>query len=925
MVWELTRLLWEREAGSRAERFRASWSRAVWGRRTLGITFSFVPRARPCCADRLAGGWPPPCGTGLAKLTSGRWSGVGWAGWAAWAPAWVAAHAVECDLISMSAMRGGGTPSISQYSHHNLPVPCPDPVVQASCAPFTPLRFPAEYFVAMAGGRTPDRTPAPTFQDRDNKDTLRAASGARPPVAPRLAPAPSSVGSGVSMHMQQNPSPLLEGRHAPAAAHTAVHQEAVTAWSSAAVGRVATAASASSLPPIATGPLPRHPQLEFENHSTTLAAGTVPLYNEANHSSSKEAPLLSTKTHKGRPTPRRRNSLPAVPSLASVPGLGLASGRVDGSGGVGRALPRRTPLAAPSVARLPHTKTGVSEATPPKTAPRDVPYAEALAGLLKLSGQDKVLGNSTESTRGASLSALSVAVSKMRMAEMEAKSASSTPAGLSVDSDDAERVNWAVAPGAKCAKMPDLAKPLYVPDEMQTSRGVDEAPTLSATPSLRVPPLTRSQKVACAAAADVAKKRANGLTIMVGIRRLLKSRTKAKTGNATKTIDVFPSPSQRSAMVTCAVKDHTEYSETEATDFLLETILAPRRASKRSRDGAMEHKARKPEDLVEPKSSRSAGTSTPSAKLNQSMSHTFADLKRNMTQAWFVKVTGRPKPIMTSVAAAGWLDKRSYSMTPGGRGGIIEAIMKGYKYLGVYDQRVRPAAGAGSNPVPTICFGHYGLGALCVREALECIRDGVSDSGGPDLYRYQRYVDEVIAHDAYLPKTSGERDGILLCDGADPQRAVFEAEFMPKFGGAGESRTAGGPVVGIAETEWVATGAHHAGRVGSGEGGLAGDGLRLIDGSTGQTTVALPADVVTDAVEVAVLTAEKAADVPMLPPRAMAAAAPSPPVAAAVPSLTEAAAAQPQSSTRARAAAILAAAQAEAAALLALADEDDLL
>ena len=238
---------------------------------------------------------------------------------------------------------------------------------------------------------------------------------------------------------------------------------------------------------------------------------------------------------------------------------------------------------------------------------------------------------------------------------------------------------------------------------------------------------------------------------------------------------------------------------------------------------------------------------------------------------------------------------------------------------------MRPAAGAGSNPVPTIGFGHYGLGALCVRKALECIRDGVSDSGGPDLYRYQRYVAEVIAHDAYLSKTSEERDGILLCDGADPQRAVSEAEFMPKFGGAGESRTAGGPVVGIAETEWVATGAHRAGGVGSGEGGLAGDGLRLIDGSTGQTAVALPADVVTDAVEVAVLTAEKAADVSMLPPRAMAATAPSPPVAAAVPSLTEAAAAQPQSSTRARAAAILAAAQAEAAALLALADDDDLL
>jgi len=120
---------------------------------------------------------------------------------------------------------------------------------------------------------------------------------------------------------------------------------------------------------------------------------------------------------------------------------------------------------------------------------------------------------------------------------------------------------------------------------------------------------------------------------MVGIRRLLKSRTMAKTGNETKTIDLFPFASQRSAMVTCAVKDHTECSETEAKEIFLETILAANRASTRSRDGAMEHDARKPEDLVKPKSSRSAGTSTLSAKLNQSMSHTFADLTRNMKQA----------------------------------------------------------------------------------------------------------------------------------------------------------------------------------------------------------------------------------------------------------------------------------------------------
>jgi len=99
----------------------------------------------------------------------------------------------------------------------------------------------------------------------------------------------------------------------------------------------------------------------------------------------------------------------------------------------------------------------------------------------------------------------------------------------------------------------------------------------------------------------------------------------------------------------------------------------------------MEHDARKLDDLVKPNSIRSAGTSTSSARRNKSMSHTLADLKRNMTQAWFVKVTGRHKPTMTSVAAAGWLQQRSYSMTPGGRGGTIEAIMKGYKYLDVYD------------------------------------------------------------------------------------------------------------------------------------------------------------------------------------------------------------------------------------------------
>jgi len=106
-------------------------------------------------------------------------------------------------------------------------------------------------------------------------------------------------------------------------------------------------------------------------------------------------------------------------------------------------------------------------------------------------------------------------------------------------------------------------------------------------------------------------------------------------------------------------------------------------------------------------------------------------------------------------------------------------LAKGCCYLGA-DHWVRNLVSVGSNVVFVMCFGHY---PLCVRldwEELESKRLRRIVACGPDLQRNLKYVEMVLPHDDYLPKINTEEDGIIMTDGHDSLRAVFEEEFMPK-------------------------------------------------------------------------------------------------------------------------------------------------
>lgn len=86
----------------------------------------------------------------------------------------------------------------------------------------------------------------------------------------------------------------------------------------------------------------------------------------------------------------------------------------------------------------------------------------------------------------------------------------------------------------------------------------------------------------------------------------------------------------------------------------------------------------------------------------------------------------------------------------------------------------------GSNVVFVMCFCHYPLCARLDWEELESKRLRRIVAGGPDLQRNLKYVEMVLPHDDYLPKINTEEDGIIMTDGHDSLRAVFEEEFMPK-------------------------------------------------------------------------------------------------------------------------------------------------
>ena len=77
----------------------------------------------------------------------------------------------------------------------------------------------------------------------------------------------------------------------------------------------------------------------------------------------------------------------------------------------------------------------------------------------------------------------------------------------------------------------------------------------------------------------------------------------------------------------------------------------------------------------------------------------------------------------------------------------------------------------------TLC--HYALVCTVVAEALDTIIMG-SSSGGPDGGRFKRDVEEGVSLEFYLPQHNRPQNGLSIVDGANPNRAVFQDEYMPE-------------------------------------------------------------------------------------------------------------------------------------------------
>jgi len=523
------------------------------------------------------------------------------------------------------------------------------------------------------------------------------------PTAVLIAPSPSHFGSA-----HQHPIGAYNGQILGPTYYTAVSAHAASLRAAAAAEAAGAETGGTETSFVVPAPLVRDPMLDAEEATIAPPTSTNRLTEGFVSSKGKEPRTLATT---GRPTPTRRSSLPSVPSLASLPcfggwgsgavpspsaraALGNASAAVDSlssrragfkpratrdaAGKIAAtkaaAAARTAAAKAAAAAKTAAAKAVAVEAASAKVAADDAasvaahkataveePYVEALAGLLRLSGQAACLGKNAKSTRGASLSSLSKAISNM-----EAADASKTATRPSVHSvADCMSVEGC-EPAAKRPKISSVVKPRFPlggataaakPDTHDDQR----RPT--ATPSLRVLPLTPSQKLACPTAAELTKKLAEGLTIMVGARRLLKARVKTLTGMARKWADVFLSPRRRAEEAISAVREYAKYTASQATEFLLEKVLKPTRPTagdkRRQRDGS--------DDNEEGDStSTKKATIGVNHKLKEGVSHVYGDLKRNIVTAWLYSAHAHPKTSMTPACASKWLTDDRLSSSPAG-------------------------------------------------------------------------------------------------------------------------------------------------------------------------------------------------------------------------------------------------------------------
>jgi len=680
--------------------------------------------------------------------------------------------------------------------------------------------------------------PSPSDQDRDTKEALRgfSAGGAEPPsarvpgqmatpIAPAMVPAVYTFGL-------NTPRIRVPSTHAEASAQ--VDRYWVSAASAAhspgaAAEAVSATAQASQSASAAVPILPRHPGLDEEQrsiaHQQRMATQeNSPASAERRNASATNAPKSSARSGRARrPVALPRSRLPAAPSVASLPWSTPVGTAVPGGLPAGRVA--RQAVDRQAQAKLAATKLAKANAAAAKLARTQAAAAKAtkvaagkaaaavssggdretgaLVGLLALSGElpnieSMVESNKDLAMRRVLLGTLSKAVHELRVSQQPAdKPAETDNAALGGDCELVGDRKEAGAPASKRAKVLDLVQNLCDPQypldgaQKRMVRTPADPPTHSkAKPSLRVPPLSAAQKVSVAVAAEVAKKRADGLTLMVGARKLLNRRVKRIIGTASKSTEVLLSPSMRNKISIEALKEYAEFNNSQATDFLVTTILCP------AKDGGKREHGK--DDAVESGAPPAkVPTASVSSKFNQAFSNLYGDYKRNILVGWFTSATGRPSGAMAAPQANTWMEEDHFWRSAGGREGIIYAVSKGYDYLRVKN-RVRAAVGADNGAVQ-MTTGHYALAVTFVEEELKSIRDGPSDvSSGPDADRYQNFLNNLAAVDGFLPKHNNEHDGLILCDGANPDRAVVQ-DGADDDAGMGEADVDGttvqGPVV----------------------------------------------------------------------------------------------------------------------------------
>jgi len=649
------------------------------------------------------------------------------------------------------------------------------------------------------------KTPAPTAADKDNKNNLRALAGFTSQVSTHVSP------THTVMSQQDNNAAMTYYGGIPTPTQASAMSPAISS------------ALNSSTPPLLTHPGGAQPP---------APAATYNL--DAKEQRMRTTPPTSTGGGSGtltrRPTPRYNSKGLGALSLSSLPGFSMATktpsklhgaskasnlkamaataaraaaadcaadaavpGHSSHPGGeVGRAAAARRAAALAVAPRGAAAKvnavdvvgeaskrgkdiTGskrVNRQTPDAAAAANMADAEAVAALLSLTANKgnlkEVLNDAAAKmhTHDEALHALAKAVGAVIVQQNEAPSEASRAvppmAAHPMESHAVLLPDLLDHSQAKRHKAADGS--VGVPPGDSTKGDVLPPPK----PSLRVPPLTTAQRATIRHASEVAKKRVQGMLLMCTIRDDLTPKVKVFIGCAKKTMDVLPSPNIRHELIVESAVNMMKIDKPSAEMFLESIVNKPTKKRLLLMMGE--------KDV--PLHGSTSNTTRVNAALHQAVHAVIGNLKRNVVSGWFNLVTGRSRSHMLPSSASYWLEENKFWKVPLGRKGIVAGLVRGFKYLGC-SWRVRDPVNPGEELVGTMAMGHFCLAVQFIYEVLTNIKDGTTEDGGIDPSRYRKYVETVIKMDKELPKNCTEDRGIVLTDGDDPMRAVFEEEFMP--------------------------------------------------------------------------------------------------------------------------------------------------